>query len=69
MQNAKILTVALALTGLGFLGAGTAFADEVSMPVPAATSGTTILADDDDDWDDWDDDDWHDDDWDDRWDD
>ncbi len=66
MQNAKILTVALALTGLGFLGAGTAFADEVSMPVPAATSGTTILADDD--WDDWHDD-WHDDDWDDRWDD
>lgn len=65
MQNPKILTVALALTGLGFLGAGTAFADEVSMPVPAATSGTTILADDDDDWDD----DWHDDDWDDRWDD
>lgn len=68
MQNAKILTVALALTGLGFLGAGTAFAGEVSMPVPTATSGATILADDDDDWDDWHDD-WHDDDWDDRWDD
>ncbi len=66
MQNAKILTIALALTGLGFLGAGTAFADE-KQAVPIATtpaSGTTILADDDDDWDDW-----HDDDWDDRWDD
>ena len=64
MQTAKLLTIALALTGLGFLGAGTAFADEAPTPVPVTTSGTTFLADDDDDWDDW-----HDDDRDDRWDD
>jgi hypothetical protein len=65
MQNAKILTLALALAGLGFLGAGTAFAEEHTVPVGTTpASGATILADDDDDWDDW-----HDDDWDDRWDD
>lgn len=63
MQNAKLFTIALALAGLGFLGAGTAFADEAATPVPAVpATGTTILADDD--WDDW-----YDDDWDDRWDD
>src|SRR3546814_1251018 len=28
MQNAKLLTIALALTGLGFLGAGTTFRSE-----------------------------------------
>jgi len=37
MQNAKILTLALALAGLGFLGAGTAFAEEHTVPV--ATTG------------------------------
>ena len=63
MQNTKILAVALALTGLGFLGAGTAFADDRQAPVaPTPATGTAILADDD--WDDW-----YDDDWDDRWDD
>ncbi|MGW0162283.1 hypothetical protein ACWDUN_23500 [Mycobacterium sp. NPDC003323] len=58
MPNTKFLVVALALTGLGFLGAGTAFADEPVTPVPATTSQTTVLADDD--WDDWYDDDWDD---------
>lgn len=61
MQSWKVLTIALALIGLGFLGAGTAFADEPATPATATT--TTVLADDD--WDDWHDDD----DWGDRWDD
>lgn len=67
MQNWKILTIALALTGLGVVGAGAAFAE--STPPASSlntTSSHTVLADDD--WDDWYDDD-HDDDWDDRWDD
>ncbi|MGU3498259.1 hypothetical protein [Mycobacterium sp. C31M] len=59
MQNPKLLVVALALAGMGFVGAGAAFAES---PAPLTTIGTTVLADND--WDDW-----YDDDWDDRWDD
>lgn len=61
----KVLTVGLALTGLGFVGTGAAFAD-ATQPAPITTANTTMALDDDDDWyghDDWDDDwdDWGDD--------
>lgn len=42
----KILTVGLALAGLGLVGAGTAVADDVPRPTPATT--TSALDDDDD---------------------
>ena len=52
----KVLTVGLALTGLGFIGAGTALANGTPQP---ASSVTTVADDDWDDWGDWDD--WYDD--------
>ncbi|MHC9296152.1 hypothetical protein ACRCUN_27115 [Mycobacterium sp. LTG2003] len=59
----KVMTVGLALTGLGLVGAGTAFADSTP-PAPVTAVNATLAFDDDDDWgdddwyghDDWDDD-------------
>jgi hypothetical protein len=53
-NNWKVVTAGVALTGLGVLGAGAAYADHG--PVMAGGSTTTVLAMDDSPWDDssWD---------------